>query len=86
MAYRKLKLEEINEVWEYVIGKEGVKMRSPEGKCTWKRKYEIHGYTKEQHLDNLHDYYDHCADCYGPDLYETGPGDVKRYILENLKD
>ena len=46
MAYRKLVIGD--DTWEFIAGKEGVKIRSPKGKCTWVRKYELFGLTEEK--------------------------------------
>jgi hypothetical protein len=82
MAYRTLTID--SETWEYVIGQQGVKMRSPTGKCTWKRKYELLGYTKDEYYDLCRDTFD--ADDDRGEIFEVGPGVVKRYIENNIKE
>ena len=78
MSYRKLIIDK--ETWEYTVGREGVKIRSPKGKCTWFPKYELLGISKEQHDTTCQEYEDDWIK-----QYPIGPGDVTKHINKELK-
>jgi len=77
MGYRTLTIN--NETWEYIIGKEGVKIRDPHGKCTWARKYTLFGLTEEQYETEVQKRFD--ADDDFHEILTMTPGIVKEYIL-----
>jgi len=81
MAYRKIHIGK--DVWEYVVGKEGVKIINPNKKgCAWVKNHVILGVTAEQHKTDLRQLYDDDYDCYLS--YPIVPGDIKKYIEKNL--
>ena len=81
MSYRKLHIGK--DIWEYVIGTQGVKIRNPKGEVNWVPIYTCLGLTKEEYKEKgLYE------DEYGDRGFYSvavGPGDVKKYI-ENKKD
>ena len=78
MGYRTLTIRD--ETWEYILGKEGVKIRDPQGKCTWVRKYIFLGLTKEQYIAEIHKHFD--ADDDFKEIIALTPGIIKEYILK----
>ena len=80
MSYRKLHIGK--DVWEYVIGKEGAKIRSPEGKVTWIPKYTLVGQSKEEYRAEYQELIDDDYD--GPPKIAIGPSHVKKHIEDNL--
>ena len=79
MSYRKLDID--GEVWNYVIGKAGVKIKSPNDKSTWVENYNIVGITKESYQAILNQDEDD-----GVQHLAIGPGEVRKYIDKHLKD
>jgi len=77
MAYRKLTI--YDEIWEYSLGKGGVKVRDPQGKCQWYSKYELLDLTKQEYNASQRKYED---DGYYGTQYPLTPGLVKKHILK----
>ena len=81
MSYRKLNIN--GEIWNYVIGTKGVKIKSPQNKSTWIEKYKILDIPEEDYLIWVKELHDDDYD--GPIAIAVGPGNVKNYIVKNLK-
>ena len=82
MAYRTLMIDK--EPWEFIVGKEGVKIRDPQGKCTWVRKHVLFGYTLEAFEAKCREFWFDADDDYCGEPFAVGPGDVRRHIEANL--
>ena len=79
MSYRKLHIGK--EMWEYVVGKEGVKIRGP-NKNTYVPKYIFDGYTEGEYRAARQTLYD---DDYEPIIkIAVTPRQIKKYIEEEL--
>lgn len=78
MSYRKLDID--GKMWNYVIGKVGVKIKSPKDKSTWVENYNVAGITKESYQAILRR-----DDDEGIPHLSIGPGDVRKYIDKHLR-
>jgi hypothetical protein len=75
MSYRKLSID--GEIWNYVIGKAGVKIKSPNDKSTWVENYKMVGIGEYETIieDSIN----------GISSFAFGPGDVRKYIDKHLR-
>jgi hypothetical protein len=79
MSYRKLHIGK--DTWEYVVGKERVKIKGP-NKNAYVPKYIFDDYTKEEYVAELQQLYD---DDYEPVIkIAVRPQQIKKYIEEKL--
>ena len=83
MGYRKLKFN--NETWLYVIGEQGVKIRSPQDKVIWVEAWKILGYeNEEQYINHIIQVSGDTDHGYNPPI---APQDIKDYIKNtNIKE
>jgi len=82
MSYRKIVIGK--DTWEYIVGKEGVKFRSPEGETSWVLKYRILGLTTDQFIRDVRANFD--ADDDYVELYQIKPSNIREYIENALMD
>ena len=80
MSYRKLDID--GEVWNYVIGKAGVKIKSPNDKSTWVENYNIYYNVASIKGD---DTARKIRLTYDDNGLAIGPGEVRKYIDKHLR-
>lgn len=81
MSYRKLQLGK--EIWLYVIGKKGVKIRSPKNKVNWVESWKILKYeSKKAYVRHIYRVEDDIDGRYTPPIT---PQHVKNYIENSIK-
>ena len=77
MSYRKLQLK--GETWLYVVGQNGVKIRSPQNKVTWVEAWKILGYeNRRKYLDHIYEVSGDEDHGYTPPI---APQDIKDWIF-----
>lgn len=77
MSYRKIHIK--NNIYEYVVGKRGVKIRNPDGSVWWIEKYKVKGMSIKEFYKEMER-----IDPDGDGRFDIGitPQNLKDYILK----